>query len=395
MAKQRKVALASGVDGAITWFSGHYGQAILALGSVIVLCILAFIFQQKETRNFRSKPEICSEKTISPQPVEKSFCAVETSKECYEPYEGYDFSFEEPATDRYIEVTPFYMYPKAEGTAFSYSQKDDNTSLPTEAVTNNLSLRPGWGFDIGIGRNFYHQDWDVNLKYSYFKRSSTYDVVSMGIERQLNLLGTQVTNQVFTTTGVDGHFDYDNLSFLLQKKMRMFGNLLFAPGFGVMATWLDLTERYTYTGGAFYGNDALRVNIDSKTWALGPLFSGQGRWLLDSGFYFRSALAGALEYGHAKVNYYERYTPSANNELKVKDKRRAFLPNLGYDLGLGYASYVNDCKQFIEIELGFGGVYWFNGNRTLVFSQFSPPRYSQKADDLSMYGLKARLQIRF
>lgn len=305
-----------------------------------------------------------------------------------------DSSLECKANKTFIELSLLYWKANVNGTGFSYETEASNANLPLNGSTNILKYPWGYGFNLGAGKEFVENNWDVGFLFTYFNRKGKNNFYSTGDQVQVALKGTQLTTQTFTSSAVSGHVEYDNLDVYLRKNFLFLQSFYLSPAIGVRTSWLDLLQQEIYTGGSI-GANRLLVKEKSKFWGIGPSISGEAKWFLPSGFYLKSALGMAVEYGPAKVSYKESYSTSSNNTISLQDRARCFLPNFDYDLSIGYGDYIPSTNKHLNLEIGFGGNYWFNGSRTLHFYQSSPPRYHQTGEDVNFYGLRISAAIQF
>lgn len=322
------------------------------------------------------------------------------SKGAHTPYkdengsEGCDSLLECLKNESYIEFSLLYWKANVGGAEYSYETNTTNANLPLYANTNRLKFPWGYGFSFDVGKGFVQGNWDVGVLYTYYNRKGSVELLSMGNSIQVNLKGTILADETFRNSFVNGHVEYDNIDLYLRKHILFFNTFCLSPAIGIRTSWLDISQEEKYTGGEM-GNSSLFVNEKSGFWGIGPAISGEAKWFIPAGFYLKSLLGMAVEYGPLTVKYKESFSSDSTNQIAIKDRARRFLPNFDYDLSIGYGQYVNDSDKYLNLELGFSGTYWFNGNNNFYFHDINPIRYYQNGKDVNFYGLKISASLQF
>src|SRR5690242_4047781 len=67
-----------------------------------------------------------------------------------------------------VRLDILYWQSRVGGTGFAYSNWKPSVELPLQGRTRKIDFGWDWGVRAGIGRNFYHDEWDLNLTYTLF-----------------------------------------------------------------------------------------------------------------------------------------------------------------------------------------------------------------------------------
>lgn len=317
-----------------------------------------------------------------------------------------------PQVDGYgvdVSLDVLYWRTNVEGTR--YTMSDDGTNvIPWSGQQKNISPSWDWGFRLGVGYNFDHDDWDGQIQYTYFKNTFSSTTASgandqVTTERAVPWIVSGVTssptNYAGTATSKFNLF-FNNLDLNLGRHYFVSSDLSLRPFIGVQTSWMWMKQETTYTGNSLSGNitpddtslanNAIGVFEKSDFWGIGPEFGMGSRWILGNGFSVFGLLQGALLYGNFDVLYQCWYTPdTTRNWVSINADKHQFAPNARGTLGIRYDKYISNDTQHIMISLGYDAQYWWSMNQML---DFNTQRESDYMDgDLGMQGVT--LEIRF
>lgn len=183
--------------------------------------------------------------------------------------------------------------------------------------------------------------------------------------------------------------DYDDLILELKRKTML--SRLFGLGFstGVRQMWTTQRQTVTYK---VAGADRLKVVDKCFFRGTGPRFAINGHWGLFSGFSLLADIGGSLLYGQFDVKHHE-------GEIELKGKEHLFSPVVDFFLGL-QCDFPRECLQW-SMRLGYEAVYLWRQNQSIRMDDTAGTdgsfrfTLSRNADDLTFYGLTARLGVEF
>ncbi|NGX50921.1 MAG: hypothetical protein K1060chlam2_00773 [Chlamydiae bacterium] len=302
----------------------------------------------------------------------------------------------------YFKADLLYWHAKVGGTEYAYTDQDPVATLPISGRTKDIDFGWDWGFRVGLGYNFDHDGWDMNVQYTYFdsngsdstRPGSNSSVVPLRGSSRItsNLSG----NPEFTyCEGAKSQYDFDYQAIDLELGRAYFisGKLSFRPHWGLKSAWIDQSQLVRYTGGSPFDN---RLGLEGNTvsvkdscdfWGLGPRVGVDSKWHLGNGFSIFGNVAGALLYGLFDVDHKENFSNDLDATIKLHANRHAFSPTVQMRLGLRYDRYIRDNKQHIGIGLGFEANYWWRQNQMLKIDDSFVLKYERYSEDVSMHGI--------
>ena len=254
----------------------------------------------------------------------------------------------------------------------------DNILVSTSVDFKEPSFEYDPGVRVGIGYDFGHSNWDVNLAWTYHytdvsNSSGSADRPLTQIATKFQTFAETVYNIVASTTAktdwqtrlnaIDLECGYDHF-FSKQFSLR--------PHFGLKAAWIDMHYNVAYTDmvdsvdNNTITTGSMRTNSDF--WAVGPRMGFDSYLHIGWGFSLYGKFAGALVYGEydSSTNFSFNRAPVAPfNTTGVEDFR---LKNNGYSrlraltemsIGLewGYC-FSND--YYLGMHIGWENQYWWN-----------------------------------
>ncbi len=298
----------------------------------------------------------------------------------------------------------FYWKAAVGGTEYAYSDQDPIAALPISGRVKDMDFDWDWGFRVGIGYNFLHDGWDVSAQYTWFNSSGS-DSSSAGLNS--SLVPLKGLARIVSTPANPLHlflfcrsaksqynFDFQSVDLDLGRNYFVSGKLSFRPYFGLKAAWIDQQQITRYTGGepdAFNnigpGINTIHVKDDCDFKGLGPRTGLDSKWHLGHGFSIFGNFATALVWGFYDVSHKEKYSPVADNHVKLSADMNRFSPTVQFQLGLAYDAYFLNDTNHITIGLGFDAQYWWRQNQMLKIDDSTPAKYERYSEDVSMQGV--------
>lgn len=309
------------------------------------------------------------------------------------------------------------IYQKASigGTEFTYTDNDPASSLPIRGRLKEIDFDWDWGFRVGAGYKFEHDNWDVNLWYTYFDSSGSKNV-SSGLNG--SVIPVRASSKITTGCNNFGSFflaeiaksqfdaNFHVLNLELGRDYFISGNLTLRPHFGLESVWIDLEQIIRYSGGetADGGLDVntVRVKDDNDFWGMGPRAGIDSKWFMGYGLnIFGNASAAAL-YGHVDVDHSERFSLcSADNNISISANTHRIVPTMQLQIGLGWDRYFNNDKQHVRLRIGYDSTYFWRANQFIdvddvrAQSQAGIPKFERVSEDVMMQGLMFDAKLSF
>lgn len=318
-------------------------------------------------------------------------------------------------TGWYISVEPLYWHAKVGGTEYAYTDKDFNEVndlfiTPIKGRVKDQSFSWEWGVRAGLGRHFDHDNWDVNLNYTWYESNDS-DNVSQRLPSAIVGLKSA---EPFPYKSLKSHFDlsYNNVNFELGRNYFMSSKVSVNPHIGVKSTWIDERQKV-------YGDLAdlptVPAHIGVKTreksiaWGLGPRAGIQVEGSLGDGFSLYGKLSGALLYSYFQSSYKQSVSNVPDNagygQMHFKGKNHLFMPTAQMGLGVNWETSINDKRQHVTLAAGYEVEYFWRANQMLeaddtipFFSLTSNTRrmsIERTSEDVMFYGLTLKARLDF
>lgn len=286
--------------------------------------------------------------------------------------------------------------------------------LPTSGQLKNMSYQWNWGFRVGLGYDFKHDNWDLDLTYTYFGSNARWDK-SMG--QNGFYTQTRGSQMIFSGAGyapvatqvqASGSFVYQRLDLLLGRDYFVSSKLAVNPHFGLKSAWIENNESVEYGGGAFTspngqqgfsGNNAKAID-NCKSWGIGPAMGLSSSWYIHGGLSVGMNVDGALVYTSYKTHHKNFFSvPSEDTLIDVTSNYHLFIPMVDLFLGLKWETYFNKDKNYFDIALGWETQMWWDQiqrfGQNPASSGLSGAGGTYTGRDLSMQGGTLKLKVSF
>jgi len=283
---------------------------------------------------------------------------------------------------------------------FAYTNVFQTPNLPISAQSSKIPFNWNWGFRLGAGWQFFHEDWEVFASYTYFKGKGKREISNKCGNAIIPLKGVTLLGQMVSKANSNLHLLWNNIDLVANKRFHFNENLLVFTGLGLKNYWFDLKQKTQYAGGAFLNNNILRVDQSSKFYGIGPLLQVRSKWLFINSFYLDGGLGGSLLYGKNRTSFKESLNYSTVNQVKISDDVSYVVPNVDLEVGIGWSKYYDDCSRFVSISLMYENHYFWQQNQMVVTNPYRfngnfSPRYHHFRGDASFQGFSLKLNFKY
>lgn len=309
-----------------------------------------------------------------------------------------------PQVDGYgldLSLDILYWRSEVEGTEYTITDNIGTQSIPWQGSMKNVGTSWDWGFRVGVGYNFEHDNWDAQLQYTYFNNTFS-STTQAGTNDALTTLravpwivsGDASTPSTYVNSAerATSEFNlwFNNLDLTLGRNYFVSSCLALRPFIAVQTAWMDLKQNTQYSGGTtgavHIGANTIILQEKSDFWGMGPEFGMSSRWVLGNGISFFGLLQGALLYGNFDVSYKSWFSPNTTqNYVGINGDVHGFVPNARFNLGLRYDTYMEKNTQHLSIALGYDSQYWWGINQMLNFE--SQREFTYRNADIGMQGV--------
>lgn len=324
--------------------------------------------------------------------IEPSFVEKTPSRSPYDPITPSGGPRVERGFDMFLLGKFFYWKAKLDTFTFGRSA---SLSLTDPASSQRTMQGMNWkwdpGFQVGLGWNFAHGDWDLQLKYTWFytkARKTVTDPIHPSFElalTQLISIAQQASNLWYLYYQL-GDFD-------LGRNFSVHRYLQIRPFIGIKGTWQKQRDKMYYTN-LTIGTDnffAARTTFQNTLWGLGPRLGLGSFWpfVEGVGLYGNFALSGLwLRYTTQRTSRLQ--TELATSEVApLKAIFRIVKPLIEFECGFRFAGFLSGSQLHLALELGWETHIW--PSQTFYLNL----RDQINRFDLLLYGGIAKLRFDF
>lgn len=220
------------------------------------------------------------------------------------------------------------------------------------------------GFKVALGFDTTFDDWVFFGEYTWLHHN-TRQTKSYSGATTLNTAPWTDPSSTTHMTRVASNWDFDLNIFdlALSRPFYQGTRLTVNPVFGLRAMWLDqsLTLHTTPTGSPDTVRNKSRYT--SNSWALGPRGGILTNWHLGSGFrIIGNAYAGILYTRYTSVKDKQTASATATGVSVSNGTRNWLRPQVEFDLGLGWGSYIYGDDYHIDFSATYDYLVFFNQN---------------------------------
>lgn len=274
-----------------------------------------------------------------------------------------------------------------------YVIKNKEATIDTvHGNTKNVNFNWDFGFRLGAGYNFEHDEWDANLNFTWFQcaahnqtkaRSSGSLIPEFGM---LDSLGRKAK--------VEWNVGYYVLDAELGRHFFVSKFLAFRPFFGIETAWIN--QHMHFDEHLLPGQDQSRLIVKNKNdfWGIGPRAGFGSNWYFCESVSLFGNVSGALLWGDFDIR--EKEKAKGLVPLKLSDisgDMHCIVPNAQMILGIQYDVNFNENCNHIGVKLGYEFQYWWKQNQILTTFVPVSPIFERESGDLSFNGVT--LDVRF
>ena len=246
------------------------------------------------------------------------------------------------------------------------------------------------GFKVGVGWNFDHGDWDMQLKYTWFytkadgtANETVHPNFDIGLFSQITGAGARAN--------WDLHYQIGDLEF--GRNFFVHRDLKLRPFIGIKGTWQKQNQTIRFLD-ITIGNTGFleaRTYFDHAIWGLGPRVGMNSAWQFShwASLYGDFALSGLwLHYNTERIGRLS----TADNQVTIfplGKKLRITKPTIELGLGLRFESYFSCRRLHLLFQFGWETQIWPNQTLYIDLSE------TLKRFDLLLHGGIAKLRFDF
>lgn len=283
----------------------------------------------------------------------------------------------------------------------------NQTGLSTSDVNGDLvnahfGYKPG--FQVALGMNFDHDQWDSLVQYTWFRGTSSTTTSLNGTDNPDTVLfpsrASPVTeaSQSYYSGTQSWKLHMDILDWQLARSYYVGTKLSFRPFFAARAAWIRQGLSAAYTDPSPESTVAsINVSDKSHSWAVGPRTGIATNWMIGEGFRLFGNGGGDI--------LFTQYTKLSNSETKGSPihkvnqrKLNTIRTHLDLEFGIAWGSYFDNNNWHVDLTAGYGFQVFFNQNMFRQFFGSSVANVGQSTSpngDLYMHGLTTSARFDF
>lgn len=316
----------------------------------------------------------------------------------------------------FIFLEPLYWHAKVGATEYTQTElnapsRQNLLFPPHEGEVKHQDFGWNWGLRVGIGRNIKHDEWDINLNYTWYENDDSHTVRK---NYPSALLPTR-TGEVGFIREAKSSFDlgYNNINLEIGRHYFISQKVSTHPFISLRSTWLDLKQRIQYlpTDPDDQEDESGYVKLNEKTnlWGMGPRVGLNTEWSMGDNFSFAARFSGTLLYSYESsimhiVSDANTNTIGSNLAVKLRGKSHLFVPTVQFFLGIIWERSLFDGKRVVTLGAGYEAEYFWRANQMMIQEDTQTPNAlnsSRKvsvetaSEDVMFYGLTLRARLDF
>ena len=289
---------------------------------------------------------------------------------------------------------------------------------PCDGDMINLGFHWSPGFRVGFGKSFQHDNWDLDLVYTYYKTSGTQHIASpfstpVGTDSLPGVAGPTGTSSGSFKTKVF----YNAIDLSLKKHYFVSKRVSIHPELAIKTVWLDLkdyldTSVYVNALDTFTpiaGTVITNLKDTNKLWGIGPQAGLDLFWHLPKKMRLQTTIEGALLEGYFDlkqtqvIDILPTGTASTVEEIALNASTHKLVPYSRVVVGFGWGDYIRNKKQHIDLSLNWEFNYFWRANQTInqevattnVAGSSVRLLFNRYSEDIGFYGLNLKVLYSF
>ena len=288
-----------------------------------------------------------------------------------------------------ILAEALYWYT-GETVEWAFTLTGNQTEVNTAYKTFVFDWAPG--YRIGLGYNMKHDQWDTQIRYTWFQSKATDQtkgpVTPAFLASRLSLL------EPFSTGKASLNLLYNMFDWDLGRSFLISNHLLVRPSIGLRGGWINQVIHSYWTKPSLFNLFIVSAseNLKQSFRAGGPKGGISGKWCFGNIQKHYFSIMGQFEigclWGHWSIR--DKYIDNLCTKISVNTKDRNFGSFVLHAfMGFGWDSNFDHSRSHFSVKLGYEIEDWLN-----QFQIFSDTSGSQ-SNDLILQGLTLGLRFDF
>lgn len=302
-----------------------------------------------------------------------------------------------------LSADALFWQTQADTTQYSLAVSQNvPTQLPSNINIQNQSIDWSWGFKVGAGYTFDHDNWKLDAEYTWFrpegKSRDTYPTgTAGGYSIPFASVGVATVfseNAAPMAKNVSSYYKltYDFATLELSRSFCVSRKIDFTTHLGLAGGWLKNLQQTRFWGGTqadFISTNNILSEQITRFWGIGPRAGIASTWHLGLGFSINGDVTAEVLTGKFDISNRSQGNGSTTLQTNVTSDFYSYRPQFFYDLGLGYDAYFNDAQQHLAIRANWETQVWMN--QLYLFSE----SFWVNTGDLMLSGLTFKVLVDF
>ena len=293
-----------------------------------------------------------------------------------------------------------------------------NTTTGGISITNNgESLIQDFNYNLGFkaGAAICCSDWTLNAEYTRFNETTSTNQTttitpnpivsgSTGIWALNNWFLQQATNGSSisaSTIASDWNLGLQFADLTMGHCYYENKNVSLTPFFGIRGAWINQNLDIAIKIPSYVVTNVVQSPTssynNSKSWAIGPRTGFDAAYLLRHGFKLEGSAGTSLLFTrYTNVNHSEQLATSTTAEYSIQlNSINCVRPELDLSIGLGWGTYADDKKYFVDISVKYDFLVLWQQNMMRKLVDQANIGSGANAGDLYLQGLNVSACIYF
>ena len=266
--------------------------------------------------------------------------------------------------DWFLQASFIYWHASQENMSLGFTTQttggQEQNPFPGHMVYQDFKYRPG--FKVATGFDTKFDDWSFFAEYTWYHHNThTTKSEDSGLGIDIGNL-TPNNNDVMSKISSEWELKVDILDVAVSRPYYQGTRLTVNPVVGLRAMWIhqeweqDVTPLNLTAGPSPTTKGDLE--LESKSWGLGPRFGFYSNWHLGGGFsVIGNAFASVLYTRYTHLTQTQDQLDAGKTPVRVTNGTHGYLrPQIETNLGLGWGQYIYGH----DYHIGFAATYDFN-----------------------------------
>lgn len=327
---------------------------IFSLFTVAAMAASTFYADMPSNKSRSSDPCACLEQGMGLPSDQKCFPAAYNAPAAISVRDGWDFN----AFASFI-----YWHVSQEG--MNLAVKPPVTGVSDGTLTSP-AFRYKPGFKVGLGFDTKYDDWTGWVEYTWMHQKTHHTSSTTAASPFAYSAGWFVNNSSTVTaptfvpvaaTSVSGKWkmNLDMLDAAFSRPFYEGKKITIAPFAGLRGLWIRQNYKVSMNIAATPALGSINTfNMNSHSWAVGPMVGSMGHWMMGYGFRFEGKTGASLLYTrYTKVGQRQTVTAAAVDQISGITNLNVLRPMMDLGVGLGWGTYTACQNYYFDLSLRY------------------------------------------